>query len=403
MGAYNYRALDSKGRELKGVLEGDSERHIRQQLRDQKLAPLDINEVFQQAKEIKGVSTRHRIAGTELTLITQQLSTLLTASMPLEEALLTTSAQTQKLFIKSILLRVRARVLEGHSFATALADFPSSFTELYRATVAAGEQVGRLDVVLLRLSEYLERQQAIKQKIQMALVYPALLTLISLSIVTFLLVYVVPKMVGIFSDLNQDLPTLTKVLINVSQVIKIYWPYALTTLCILIFLIRYYLKREKVRRAYHRLLLNIPAISYFVKTVNTARFLRTFGILSNAGVPVLEAMRVAAKLLTSIPIQEGIADAVLKVREGTDISHAIEHTGYFSPMAIHLIASGESSGKLELMLERAANYQDQAVTRLIDTGLTLFEPLMILFMGLIILFIVLAILLPIFEMNQLIS
>ena len=404
MPAFSYVALDTEGKSQKGVLEADSARHVRQLLREKRLNPLEVHSVSQtksKSSNDKNVRRpqRKRVKVAELALITRQLATLLAAGLPVEEVLHTVAEQAGKPHIQAVLMGVRGKVLEGHTIADGMADFPKAFPKLYRATVAAGEQSGHLDMVLERLADYTEKQHFMRQKIQQALVYPTLMTIVSIAIVIFLLIYIVPKIITVFSQSGQALPAVTSALLAVSAAVQSYGFYALILIILLAFGFRQLLKKENVREKFQRILLKIPVVSTAYLAVNAARFSRTFGILFAATVPVLEAMRVAADLVTLIPMYKAIDQSIAKVREGSSIHRALQQTGYFVPMTIHLIAGGEASGQLENMLARAAENQDRHVTMLIESGLTLFEPMMIIVMGAIVLFIVLAIMLPIFQLD----
>lgn len=405
MPAYQYTALNTGGKTERGVLESDNERHVRQLLRERHLNPLTITPITQTASTTGSAffSRGKRMKIAELALVTRQLATLLGAGLPVEEALQGVAEQTEKEHIKSIIVGVRSKVMEGHSLATGLRQFPRAFPPLYCATVEAGEQTGRLDVILNRLADYAEQQQQMRQKIQQALIYPSVMTVVSLGIVIFLLQFVVPKIIDVFSSTGQGLPEVTLILINISDGLRNYGVYLLGIVLGALFVFSQLLKRPAIKRRWHHVLLKLPMISYMIKTINTARYARTLGILSNAGVPLLEAMRVSASLIMNIPMHDAISMAEKHVQEGTPIHMALQESRYFSPMMTHLIASGENTGQLEDMLERAADHQDSEVTRLIETGLTLFEPMIILLMGSIVLFIVLAILLPIFDMGQFVS
>ena len=246
-------------------------------------------------------------------------------------------------------------------------------------------------------------QQKMRQKVQQALIYPSLMVFVSVSIISFLLTFVVPKIIDVFHSTGQSLPEVTQVLITISHGLRKYGLYGIIAIILAVLAFLRGLRNEKFKRRWHLFLLKLPLIAFIIRSVNTARYAHTFGILSAAGVSVLEAMRVSASLITNLPMKTSILEASNRVKEGSNISYALKQTGYFSAMTIHLIASGENSGRLEEMLERAADNQDGEVSRLIETGLTLFEPMIILFMGGIILFIVLATLLPIFSMEQLVS
>ncbi|KTC88965.1 GspF family T2SS innner membrane protein variant LspF [Fluoribacter dumoffii] len=400
MGAYQYQALQKNGNATKGVLEADSERQARQLLRDQGLIPTQIRVLTQQRS---GNHAKSKISAADLALFTRQLATLLAAGIPVEESLRGVSEQTEKDKVRELIIGVRAKVLEGYGLAQAMGQFPYAFPELYRATVGSGEQTGHLDVVLEKLADYTENQQQTRQKVQQALIYPLIMILVSIAIISFLLSFVVPKIIEVFTSGGQTLPEMTLLLINISHFVKDYGLYTLIGLILLIISFRKSLANEKIKLFWHRLLLKLPIISYLVKTINVSRYIHTFGILFAAGVSVLETMRVAASLVTNVVMKQTFDAATIKVREGCGINEALKDTGYISPMAIHLIASGEKSGQLSNMMERAAVHLDSEVKRLIDTSLTLLEPMVILLMGAIVLFIVLATLLPIFSMEQLIT
>jgi len=405
MGAFEYTALDSTGRNKKGVLEADTSRQIRQKLRDQGLAPLTVVEVQQrEARSANQLSfLRRSVSVPDLALITRQLATLVKAALPIEEALRTVSQQTSRPYIESMLLAVRARVKEGHTLADSLADFPHVFPELYCMTVAAGEHSGHLDIVLERLADYTETRQALRQKTQLALIYPILLTVVAGLVIVALLTFVVPQVIQIFDSIEQELPILTRILIVVSDFLRDNaWLLIGGILGVIIFFTSV-LKRPGPKRTFHKLLLKLPIIGSLVRGTNTARFSRTFSILAASGVPALEAMKISSKVLSNIPMREAVEDAAARVREGAGIHKSLEHAGYFPPMTLHLIASGEASGNLDMMLERASAAQEREVETMVAAFVALFEPLLIVVMGAVVLGIVLAILLPIFDLNQLVQ
>ncbi|TAL65628.1 MAG: type II secretion system protein GspF [Legionella sp.] len=399
MGAYQYQALKKNGGNQNGVIEADSERHARQLLREQNLIPTQVQALMQQ----RAGNPKSKLSSADLSLLTRQLATLLAAGIPVEESLRGVSEQTEKDKVRELIIGIRAKVLEGYGLAQAMAQYPNAFPELYRATVGAGEQTGRLDLVLEKLADYTENQQLTRQKVQQALIYPILMIAVSVAIISFLLTFVVPKIIEVFTSSGQTLPYMTLILINFSHFVKSYGLYTLIAIIALIVGFKHSLRNIKVKTAWHRFILKLPIVSYLVKTINVARYIHTFGILFAAGVSVLETMRVSASLITNVVMRQAFDTATLRVREGSGISEALKETHYISPMAIHLIASGEKSGQISNMMERAANHLDNEVKRLIDTSLTLLEPLVILFMGAVVLFIVLATLLPIFSMEQLVA
>ena len=404
MGAFEYTALDAGGRERKGLIEGDTPKHVRQLLRERQLLPVDVREAAQ--KELaRGRSRslfRRGVSTLDLAMVTRQLATLLRSGLPLEETLQAVAEQTEKPRIQSIILGVRGKVVEGHPLADGLKDFPQAFPEIYRATVAAGEQSGRLDDVLERLSDYTEALQLIRQQVTNALVYPIVLVVLSVAIVSFLLAYVVPQVVAVFESSNQVLPLATRILIGASDFVRNYWYFGLAAIGAATWLFLRWLKAPEAQMKFDTFLLKIPLIGKVIRGLNTARFARTLSILTASAVPVLEALRISADVVTNLPMKLAVSDAALRVREGAPIGRSLASKKIFPPMMIHLISSGESSGELEKMLERAASNQEREMDGLLSTLTNLLGPLMIVFMGSIVMFIVIALLLPIFQLNDLV-
>ncbi|HPF27141.1 MAG: type II secretion system inner membrane protein GspF [Steroidobacteraceae bacterium] len=405
MGAFEYVALDAGGREQKGVLEGDTPRHIRQLLRERSLLPVSVAEVAQRESRRQRSSRfalRRGVSSGDLALLTRQLATLVRAGLPLEEGLLAVSQQTEKPRIQSILLGVRSKVMEGHTLADGLADFPRVFPEIYRSTVSAGEQSGHLDNVLERLADYTESREGMRQKIIGALLYPIVLSVICFGIVSMMLVYVVPKVIDVFESSKAKLPLATRILINTSDFLRDYGIWILIAAAIGIIVFLRWLRAPDARRRFHRFLLRVPLFGRVTRGFNTARFTRTFSILTGSAVPVLEAMRIAGDVVTNLPMRDAVAEAAARVREGAPIGRSLGVSKLYPPMTIHLISSGESSGELDSMLERAALSQERELDGLLAALVGLLGPLLIIFMGLFVMGIVFAMLLPIFEMNNLI-
>jgi len=404
MGAFEYVALDKAGKESKGLLEGDTAKHVRQLLREKQLLPVKVSEVAQKESGRQGsFSLRRGMSPSELALLTRQLATLSQAGLPLEEALLAVSQQSEGPRTQSILLGVRSKVMEGHTLADGLADFPQAFPELYRATVSAGEQSGHLDAVLDRLADFTESRQMLQQQIKNALIYPIALVVTAVSIISFMLAYVVPKVVSIFENYGQELPILTRIMIASSDFIRGYWIALILGTFAIIWGMRRLLQKEGPRRRYHKLLLKLPIVGTVTRGINTARFTQTLSILAGSSVPILEALRIAAQVVVNVPMREAVEEASLRIREGAMISKSLAASKLFPPMTTHLIASGEASGRLEEMLVRAAQVQEREVDGLISTMLGIMQPLLVIFMAGVVLLIVLAILLPIFELNNLIA
>jgi general secretion pathway protein F len=404
MGAYQYVALDAGGRERKGVLEGDTARHVRQLLRERALHPVEVTEVEEKSSQSSpGLRIRRGLSSLDLALVTRQLATLLHAGLPLEEALQAVSEQTDKPRLKSVLLGVRAKVLEGHPLARGLEDFPRAFPTVYRATVDAGEQAGQLDPVLERLADYTESRHALRQKLSHAMIYPIVLTTFALIVVTGMLIFIVPKVVGVFESTGQQLPILTRIMIGLSEFLKDWWFLVIAGIALAVTVVWQTLKQEAARRKLHRFLLDVPVVGRVVKGVNTARFTRTLSILTSSGVPVLEALRIGGSVISNLPMRDAVEEAGVKVREGGAIGRSLAQSKLFPPMAIHLISSGETSGELDHMLERAAKHQESEMDSLLGTMLGVLEPVLIIVMGMLVLAIVMAILLPIFQINQLVG
>jgi general secretion pathway protein F len=410
MPAFEYVAVDAAGRERKGVLEGDTARHVRQLLRDQSLLPVAVNEVLGEQQQA-AAGPRHRMSFTlqrglgaaDLALVTRQLATLVKSALPLEEALLAVSQQTEKPKVRNIMLGVRSKVMEGHTLADSLAEFPNSFPELYRATIAASEQSGHLDAVLERLADYTENRQQLQSRTLGALLYPVLLFIVCVAIIAFLLVTVVPKVVEVFRNSEAELPLLTQALIAGSDFMREWGLVVVIAIGVAAWLFRRWLRVESNRRRWHELLLRTPLVGKIVRGSNTARFARTLSTLTASTVPVLDALRISGEVVTNLPMKGAVADAAVRVREGAPIGRSLGQSRLFPPMMIHLISSGETSGELDTMLERAAQHQERELDAVLQAMVGLLGPLMILVMGGLVLVIVMAMLLPIFELNQLVK
>lgn len=407
MAAYEFVALDGQGREQRGVLEADSSRQIRQQLRDRGWAPLKVDPAAEARRGGRGVNLRprlrRRISALDLAMVTRHLETLIGSGLPIEEALNAAAQQADKPRVRSILLAVRARVLEGHSLAAALGEFPQAFDDLYRATVAAGEHAGHLEEVLSNLADYTERRQESGQNIQMALLYPVILVAISLLIVAGLLAYVVPEIVAVYRDTDQALPLLTRTLIALSDFLLAWGLPLLLLLFAVGFGVRQLLRRPGPRLRFHRMLLHTPLAQTIVRGTNSSQFANTLAILTASGVPLVDAMRISGQVVDNRVMRERIERATRRVAEGTSLRAALDEVGYFPPLMLHMVASGEASGTLDDMLARVARHLERDLQRLVTVMLELFKPLMLLVMGGLVLLIVLAILLPILNLNQLIA
>jgi general secretion pathway protein F len=406
MAAFEYQALDNKGKQHKGVLEADSSRQIRQQLRDKGWMPLSVDAAND--KQVKtgflaNFSRGPSLSTPDLALITRQLATLIAAGLPIDEALKAVSEQSEKQIVKSMVLSIRSKVLEGHTLADALKEFPRAFPHLYRATVSAGEHAGHLDGVLNKLADYTESQQAAQTKIKLAALYPIILGIVAIGIVIGLLTFVLPDIVEVFVRNGQQLPGLTQLMLNISHLITDYGLLIGIAIVIAWGLFIYALRNPKFKHKYHLFLLAAPGVKSFTKSANTARYISTLAILTSSGVPLVEAMRIASQVVESLPIQAAVKEATVQVSEGGTLSRALTATGYFSPMMLHMIASGETSGELDDMLERTSTQQQATLEATIEALVKLFEPLMLLTMGAIVAAIVAAMMLPIFELQNMVQ
>ena len=405
MAAFEYQALDAKGRKSKGVMEADNARHARQLLREQKLTPLSLELASQQEKMLASGKKwfQSGISASDLALITRQIATLVEAALPIENALQAVAEQCEKPRLQSMMMTVRSKVVEGYSLAEGLAEFPHVFDHLYRSMVAAGEKSGHLDAVLNRLADYTEQRQHMRSQIMQALLYPAILTFFAIAVISILLAAVVPKIVEQFEHMGQSLPGATLFLIAASDFIRSYGIFVLLALLLAVVALKKALLKPALRLKYDRLLLKAGMLGKVSRGLNTARFARTLSILNASAVPLLEAMRISADVLDNTFMKQAIGEATLRVREGTSLRAALDQTKLFPPMMLHMIASGEKSGQLDGMLERAANTQDREFETLVTVSLKVFEPVLVSVMAGMVLFIVLAILQPILALNNLVG
>jgi len=405
MAGFEYHALDATGRAVKGVIEGDAERQVRSALREKGLTPLQVVAIHPRGPTIRATrwQIRRGVSGNEMSLITRQFATLMRAGLTIEECFNILIEQTESTRIRSVLAAVRGRLLEGQSLARSMSDFPQAFPDIYRAMVDAGEQSGRLVEVLERLADYTENRQALRQKVTLAFIYPALVTVVALSVVTLLLVYVVPQVTRVFENTGQVLPWATRALIVMSDFMRHSGWFLLAGGLALVVGSHLLLRNPTQRRRWDLLLLRTPVLGRLQRGLNAARFADTLGILTASGIPLLNALQSAVAVVTNLPMRAAVEEAVRLVREGGSLSTALGRAKLFPPLVIHLIASGEASGELDRMLLRAAEAQSREMENWVKGFTALLEPVMILVMGLVVVFIVVAILLPIFEMNQLIK
>ena len=406
MPAFQYVALNPQGKEIKGILEADSARQLRQTLRDQALTPMQVepsNKQFDKDSNQHGFSLfTPKLKALDRVLFTRQLSTLLASSMPIEESLNAIAQQNEKQSNKALIMGIRSRVLEGNSLAQSLLEYPSSFSNLYCSSVAAGEQSGFLDQVLDNLSNYLEREHESYRNVEMALMYPIILLIVAFVIVGALMVYVLPDMIDVIENTGQTLPWATTLLISVTELLKSFWWVLLCGILALSLFIRGILNREKVRLIWDAYKFSLPIIGKIIRSSNSARFSNTLSILTKSGIPLVDAMKIASEVVANKALQKDLRTATQDVVEGKSLRESLENISHFPPMMMHMIGSGEQSGELDQMLARVAEYQQAEVERLVSTLVKLFEPAMMIIMGGTVLFIVMAVLLPILSMNQIV-
>ncbi|WP_397457786.1 type II secretion system inner membrane protein GspF [Pseudomonas asplenii] len=400
MPTFEYRAQDTHGRHCRGQQQAESARHARQLLRERGLLPTALRAVVERPGRFAVRRSDSGLGAGALALLTLQLSTLIQAGLPLEEALRALVAQHHGRRSASVLAAVRDRVLEGYELSSALASFPRTFPELFRASIAAAERSGHLGQVLEQLAHYTEARQQARQKIQLALVYPLVLLLASLGIVGFLLGYVVPDVVRIFIDSGRELPLLTRGLIRLSAALREYGWLLAFGLVGLGLLLHGAWRRPAMRRCWHAALLRAPLVSDVLRAVEAARFASTLAILGKSAVPLVEALEISAAVIGNLAIRARMLEVARSVREGGSLSRALEHSGDIPPLMLHMIASGERAGELDSMLARAAEQQEKHLAARIALVVSLFEPAMLVAMGGIVLLIVMAILLPILSLNQ---
>ena len=400
MEAFQYQALDAAGRTVSGVVQADTPRQARMQLRAQGLLPSMIGKVH--ARERARQVWARGISAAELSLVTRQMATLLDSGLTMEQALNALIEEAAEPLTREVLTGVKTEVTAGLSLAGALGTYEKSFPDFYRALVHGGEESGALPTVLQHLADYLDARQALKQKTGLALLYPMLVTVVAITIVTGLWVYVVPQVVQVFQQSRQSLPWLTRALIALSDFLRGAWPYILAAMVGGLAAVRVALRSDAARCRWHAFLLRLPWLGPLIRGVNTSRFASTLAILVGGGVPLLAALASGARVMTNMVLRKAVEQAIEQVREGASLARALGATRAFPPLLVHLVASGEVSGKLAQMLERAAHLETQALERRLTVFLTLLEPAMILVMGGIVLLIVLAILLPIIEINQLV-
>jgi len=407
MAAFEYQALNPKGKTVKGVTSGDHAKQVRDELRAQGLVPLEVKTVSESAankSDKRGKTSRRvKIRTNDLSILTRQMATLLESGMTIEETLSALVKQSEGHKIKSVMSDIRSLVTEGYSLSDAIALYPNSFPEIYRASIAAGEQSGTLDSVLERLADYLEDSHAMQQKVTQAVVYPIFLFVVCAAILVVLIVVVVPKIVGVYEDLNQELPILTRSVIKLSDFLVEYGVIVAALLFVSVIGIRFLFKQEKPRFWLHTLYLKILGVRKMVQNIDSARMARTLSIMVGSGVPILSSMRASEGVMKNVLLQRDLQSATEEVAQGVSIGRALSRGGHFPPLLVHMVSSGENSGRLGHMLEKAASATENEMQTRISMMVSLLGPFMILFMGGLVLLVILAVLLPMFQLQEMIN
>ena len=403
MATFFYKAIDAQGKQKKGSLEADSARLLRQQLRASGLIPVEVTAVTNKTSKNSSGLLKSKIKTADLALITRQLSTLVASAIPIEESLQAVAEQCENPKIKTMVSSVRSGVIEGHSLADSMHAFPLIFDNLFCAMVAAGEKSGHLDQVLDRLADYAEQRQEMRSQMLQAMIYPIVLTLVAISVVAILLTSVVPQVVGQFEHMSAELPTPTRILIVMSDLLSAYGAYVVIFVIACLLFIKKLLKQEAKRLLFDQKLLKFPIIGRVANGLNSARFARTLSILNSSAVPLLEAMSISGQVLDNAYMRQQIGEATERVREGASLGNALKNTKLFPPMMMHMIISGERSGELGNMLERSADNQDKQFSAQITIALGVFQPALVISMAMVVLFIVVSILLPILQLNDMVA
>ncbi|MBU50561.1 MAG: type II secretion system protein GspF [Deltaproteobacteria bacterium] len=421
MPVYEYKGINEKGKNVKGVKEADNKRALKSLLRKEGIFPTDIYE------EKVGKATKTKVSGDgkaqgdgdswlnkefdfakyfqrvtlqEIALFTRQLSTLLAAGIPLVESLTALVDQTDNEKFKRILSQLKDRVNEGSSFADALREHDSLFSDLYINMVRAGETAGNLEVVLIKLADFTENQMKLRGKIQGALVYPAVMSGIGVIVVIILMTFVVPKITKLFEDINATLPIYTRILIGISHAFQSYWMFILPFIGLVIYFLRRYLKSEKGIEQFDQVVLRVPIVGRLTRMIATSRFAGTMSTLLSSGVPMLSAMGIVQTIVGNRVIARVIEDAKNNVREGESLAIPLRRSGEFDPIVGHMISVGERSGHLEEMLQHVSDAYENQVDDRINALTSLLEPLILVVMAVVVGFIIISIMMPILQINN---
>ena len=399
MAVYDYQAIGADGKRTSGVITADSARAARKELRLRQLSPLDVSESRKKVSQATASGHDQKLSGGDLVVATRQLALLVKAGTPVEEAIGSVAAEAEKPATRKVFMGVRSAITDGYSVSEALNSAPRAFPAFYRAVVSAGQASGRLDEVLERLATHLEKSRKMKNKILSALIYPIVLSVIALIVVTLLMIFVVPAIVEQFDTLGQELPWLTEAVIAVSTFLR-QWGIAVLIAALAVgWAFRRLMRAEAAREARDRFLLSLPVVGRLARGVAAASFARTFATLSGSGAPVPECLGAARNANGNAVFRRAVASVRRKVEEGSTLARAMRAEAVFPPMLLHMVASGERGGDLAGMMERAAEYLEDEFDNASTVALGLLEPVMIVFLAGIVALIVLSIMLPILQIN----
>lgn len=404
MPIFEYQGFREDGKKESGIIDAENPKAARMKLRRDRILPSEIVE-DRQADPVQGrsvVSVIQRVTIHDLSASTRQLATLMGANLSLVESLNTVAEQTENVKLKKIFTSIRERINEGGSLAQALSEHSSVFDHVYVSMVRAGETSGTLETILNRVADFIEHRLAQRNRVRNAMIYPIFMTVVGTGVLFFLIAFVMPKVTTMFDDIEQAMPLPTAILLAVTDFSAQYWFWMIALVASLPVLYRWYTKKEQGRQKMDRVLIGLPVLGKVIRTSAISRFARMFQILLESGVPLIQSMEIVRDVVKIHPMQEAIDVAIRNVQEGESMSDPLKRTGVFPPMVIQMIAAGERSGEVELVLGKIADAYESELENLLTGMLALLEPVLILVMGVLVGFIVLAILLPIFELSQMV-
>lgn len=408
MPVYEYTAINSRGKNLKGIINADSAAAARQKLRDTEIYPVKVNETSAKLKDSDSLQLSisdifKRVRSVEVSVMTRQLSILLGAGLPLISSLETLLSQISNPLLKKIMAQVKESVNEGNSLASSLSQYPKQFSQIYVNMVRAGEESGSLDLVLEQLADFSENQESLKGRISAALVYPVMISTVGVGVLFVMMTFIVPSITEIFTEMEQTLPLPTLILITISKVFKSFWWVMLIGVIILITVLRRFINTQRGMHLWDDMKIRAPLFGVINIKLAMARFGRTLGSLLQSGVPLLQALSIVQNVVNNSLIAETIEKAMDEIKSGKNLSSPLSHSKLIPPIAIQMIAVGEQSGELEKMLFKIADIYEKETESNILALTSMLEPIMILVMALAVAYVGISILFPILQMTQMIQ